>query len=38
MIRQYIDFELLADNTQIIKVSELKKILKVMKVYNEHWL
>ena len=38
MIVQYIDFELLADNTQAIKVSELKKILKVMKVYNEHWL
>ena len=38
MIRQHIDFELLADNTQAIKVSELKKILKVMKVYNEQWL
>ena len=38
MIIQYIDFELLADNTQTIKVSELKKILKVMKVYNEQWL
>ena len=38
MIRQHIDFELLADNTQAIKAGELKKILKVMKVYNEHWL
>lgn len=38
MIRQCIDFELLADNTQAIKASELKKILKVMKVYNEQWL
>ena len=26
MIVQYIDFELLADNTQAIKVSELKKV------------
>ena len=38
MIRQHIDFELLADNTQAMKASELKKILKVMKVYNEQWL
>ena len=38
MNRQYIDFDLLADNTQAIKVSELKKLLKVMKVYNEQWL
>ena len=38
MIVQYIDFELLQDNTQAIKASELKKILKVMKVYNEQWL
>ena len=35
MIRQHIDFELLADNTQAIKVSELKKILKVMKDSKE---
>ena len=38
MIVQHIDFELTADNTQTIKTSELKKILKVMKVYNEQWL
>ena len=38
MIVQYIDFELLADNTQAIKASELKKLLKIMKVYNEQWL
>ena len=38
MIKQKINFELLADNTQAIKASELKKILKVMKVYNEQWL
>ena len=38
MIVQHIDFELTADNTQAIKTSELKKILKVMKVYNEQWL
>ena len=38
MIRQYIDFDLVQDNTQAIKASELKKILKVMKVYNEQWL
>ena len=38
MIRQHINFELLADNTQAIKTSELKKLLKVMKVYNEQWL
>ena len=38
MIKQKIDFQLLADNTQAIKASELKKILKVMKVYNEQWL
>ena len=38
MIVQHIDFELMADNTQAIKVSELKKLLKVMKVYNEQWL
>ena len=38
MIKQKIDFQLLADNTQAIKVSELKKILKVMKIYNEQWL
>ena len=38
MIVQHIDFELTADNQQAIKTSELKKILKVMKVYNEQWL
>ena len=38
MIRQYINFDLVADNTQAIKVSELKKLLKVMKVYNEQLL
>ena len=38
MIKQQINFELMADNTQAIKASELKKILKVMKVYNEQWL
>ena len=38
MIKQQINFELVADNTQAIKASELKKILKVMKVYNEQWL
>ena len=38
MNKQHIDFQLLADNTQAIKVSELKKLLKVMKVYNEQWL
>ena len=38
MNKQYIDFELMADNTQAIKTSELKKLLKVMKVYNEQWL
>ena len=38
MIKQKIDFQLLADNTQAIKASELKKLLKVMKVYNEQWL
>ena len=38
MIRQYIDFDLVQDNTQAIKASELKKILKVMKVYHEQWL
>ena len=38
MNKQYIDFELMADNTQAIKVSELKKLLRVMKVYNEQWL
>ena len=38
MIKQPINFELLADNTQAIKVSELKKLLKVMKIYNEQWL
>ena len=38
MTKQKIDFQLLADNTQAIKASELKKLLKVMKVYNEQWL
>ena len=38
MIKRNIDFDLVADNTQAIKASELKKILKVMKVYNEQWL
>ena len=38
MTKQKIDFQLLADNTQVIKTSELKKLLKVMKVYNEQWL
>ena len=38
MIKQKIDFQLLADNTQAIKASELKKLLKVMKVYKEQWL
>ena len=38
MIKQNIDFNLSADNTQAIKASDLKKILKVMKIYNEQWL
>ena len=38
MIKQTVNFNLSADNTQSIKVSELKKILKVMKIYNEQWL
>ena len=38
MDKQYIGFDLVADNTQAIKVSELKKLLRVMKVYNEQWL
>ena len=38
MDKQYIGFDLVADNTQAIKVSELKKLLRVMKVYNEKWL
>ena len=38
MIKQPINFELLADNTQAIKVSELKKLLRVMKIYNEQLL
>ncbi len=38
MIKQPINFELSAENTQAIKTSELKKLLKVMKVYNEQWL
>lgn len=38
MIKQKINFDLLADNTQAIKVSELKKLLRVMKIYNEKWL
>ena len=38
MIKQQINFELMADNTQTIKANELKKILKVMKIYNEQWL
>ena len=38
MIKQNINFDLVADNTQAIKVSELRKLLKVMKVYNEQWL
>lgn len=38
MNKQNINFDLVADNTQAIKVSELKKLLKVMKVYNEQWL
>ena len=38
MIKQNINFELSIENTQDIKVSELKKLLKVMKVYNEQWL
>ena len=38
MIKQNIDFNLSADNTQAIKVSDLKKILKVMKIYNEQRL
>ena len=38
MIKQQIDFDLVADNTQAIKTSELKKLLRVMKVYNEQWL
>ena len=38
MIKQPINFELSKENTQAIKTSELKKILKVMKVYNEQWL
>ena len=38
MIKQPINFDLLVDNTQAIKTSELKKLLKVMKIYNEQWL
>ena len=38
MDKQYIGFDLMADNTQAIKVSELKRLLKVMKIYNEQWL
>ena len=38
MDKQYIGFDLVADNTQAIKVGELKKLLRVMKVYNEQWL
>ena len=38
MNKQNINFDLLADNTQAIKVSELKKLLKVMNIYNEQWL
>ena len=38
MNKQHINFELAQDNTQAIKVSELKKLLRVMKVYNEQWL
>ena len=38
MIKQHINFELTAENTQALKVSELKKLLKVMKVYSEQWL
>ena len=38
MNKQNINFDLVADNTQAIKVSELKKLLRVMKVYNEQWL
>ena len=38
MNKQHINFELAQDNTQAIKTSELKKLLRVMKVYNEQWL
>ena len=38
MIKHHINFELSAENTQALKVSELKKLLKVMKIYNEQWL
>ena len=38
MNKQNINFDLVADNTQAIKASELKKLLRVMKVYNEQWL
>ena len=38
MQKQQINFELMASNTQAIKLSELKKLLRVMKVYNEQWL
>ena len=38
MIKQHINFELSAENTQALKVSELKKLLKVMKIYNEQWI
>ena len=38
MIKQPINFELSDENTQALKVSELKKLLKVMKIYNEQWL
>ena len=38
MNKQNINFDLVQDNTQVIKASELKKLLKVMKVYNEQWL
>ena len=38
MIKQKIDFNLVQDNTQAVKVSELKKLLRVMKIYNESWL
>ena len=38
MIKQTINFDLLPNNVQALTTSELKKLLKVMKVYNERWL
>ena len=38
MIKQTINFDLLPNNVQALTTSELKKLLKVMKIYNERWL